>query len=573
MYLFANIRNAFLMTRGLLRFMLDEKRRGTLKTNFQSMKKTKEIAEDMSWAELVEEKARIYGDRVFLFFEDKEFTFRQMDENANRIANFLLSLGGGRGKGVAIMMGNCPQYLDVYIGSQKIGMYSIPTNTSLRGDSLLYILNHSDAEFLVIDEEFQDVYDKIADRIEKIKHVIVNRTDGTGSSPLIRGRHALSSAYGHSPKKPAGGYNKEDICFILYTSGTTGLPKGVMYRYGKSSVKFLSIPSYTLYKKSDILYTCLPLFHGNALWLCVTLGLHRGAQVALAKKFSSRFWDDIRKYNVTAFNTIGAMIPILMKQTPNENDRDNRVRFTFSAACPADDWEKFEKRFGITIYEGYGAVDGGGKSIMNLRNAPVGSIGKPSPGVVYRLVDRDGNDVLVGTPGELIFESKGERKSVEYFKNEKASSNKVRNGWIYTGDLVRRDSKGYLYFVGRNAEFMRIKGENVSAYEVEHAIQKHPSVVEAAVYAVPSDLAEDEIMACISVVEGHSLNEADLVGFLKENLAKFAVPRYVKIVKEFPKTETQRIIKKELEKIGITPGTYDAQNKAYVQAPMASCDK
>ena len=150
--------------------------------------KTKEIAEDMSWAELAEEKAAKYGDRAFLIFEDKNFTFRQMDENANRIANYLpVSLGGGRGKGLAIIMGNCPQYLDIFIGSQKIGMYSIPVNTSLRGDSLLYILNHSDARFLVIDEEFLDVYNKIADRFEKIKHVIVNRHGRSDVNRFPRG--------------------------------------------------------------------------------------------------------------------------------------------------------------------------------------------------------------------------------------------------------------------------------------------------------------------------------------------------------------------------------------------------
>jgi crotonobetaine/carnitine-CoA ligase len=571
MYLFANLRNVFWVVRALLKFFKDEKQRGTFKANFRSLTKTKEIVEDMSWAELMEEKARIYSDRVFLLYEHKEFTFRQMDENANRVANYLLSLGAGRGKGVAIMMGNCPQYLDIYIGTQKIGMYSIPINTSLRGDSLLYILNHSDAEFIFIDEEFLDVYNKIAGRTEKIKTVVVNRTVASGAPLLPKGMLSLSSAYSQSPKKPVGNYDKNDICFILYTSGTTGLPKGVLYRYGKTTVKLLSIAAYVLYRKSDILYTCLPLFHGNALWLCVTQGLHRGCKVALAKKFSaSKFWDDIRKYKITAFNTIGAMIPIIMKQPQKENDRDNRVRFTFSAACPADEWPKFEKRFGIKIFEGYGAVDGGGKAIMNLGNAPVGSIGKPGPGVVYRLVDKDGNDVPDGTPGELIFESRGERKSVEYFKNDKATNDKLRNGWIYTGDLVKRDKKGYLYFVGRNAEFMRIKGENVSAYEVEHTIQKHPSVVEAAVYAVPSELAEDEIMACVSLVDGHTLKEVDLIECLEEDLAKFAIPRFVKIVKEFPKTETQRIIKKELEKLGVVPGTYDARNKVYIQESRVS---
>jgi len=565
MYLAVNTKLVFSVVGSLLNFFKDEIGRGTFLANLSSMIKTKEIAEDMSWADLIEEKARKYGDRTFLIFEDKKFSFRQMDENANKVANFLLKLGAGKGKGVAIIMGNCPQYLDVYIGSQKIGMYSIPINTSLRGDSLLYILNHSDAEFIVIDEEFLDAYNKIADKLEQKKTVIVNRSAPGSSHSLPKGMLPLSHAYAESSQKPNVKYDKNDVCFILYTSGTTGLPKGVMYRYGKTTLKLLSIPAYALYRQSDILYTCLPLFHGNALWLCVTQAMHRGCKVVLARKFSaSRFWDEIRKYNVTAFNTIGAMIPILMKQPPKENDNVNNVRFTLSAACPVDEWEKFEKRFGIKIYEAYGSVDGGGKSIMNLGNAPVGSIGKPAPNTVYRLVDNEGNDVPDGTPGQLIFESRGKKKSVEYFKNEKASNEKLKGGWIHTGDLVRRDKNGYLYFVGRNAEFMRIKGENVSAYEVEHTIQKHPSVLEAAVYAVPSELAEDEIMASVSLVEGHALKESDLVESLKEDLAKFAVPRFVRIVKEFPKTETQRIIKKELEKLGVVAGTYDAQKNQYV---------
>jgi len=565
MYVLANLRIAGSIAKSLLTFFKDEMGRGTLGANLKSMIKAQEITEDMSWAELIEEKARKYGDRTFLLFEDKEFSFRQMDENANRVANFLQSLGAGKAKGVAIIMANCPEYLDVYIGSQKLGMYSIPINTSLRGDSLLYILNHSDAEFIVIDEEFLDAYNKIADRLERKKTVIVNRSVPPGASGLPHGLLNLADAYKQSPRKPNVPYDKNDVCFILYTSGTTGLPKGVMYRYGKTTLKLLSIPAYALYKRSDILYTCLPLFHGNALWLCVTQGMHRGCRVVLGRKFSaSRFWDDMRKYKITAFNTIGAMIPILMKQPPRDNDSVNSVRFTLSAACPVDEWGKFERRFGIKIYEAYGSVDGGGKSIMNLGNAPVGSIGKPAPNTVYRLVDNEGLDVPDGTPGQLIFESKGKKKSVEYFKNEKASNDKLRNGWIYTGDLVKRDKNGYLYFVGRNAEFMRIKGENVSAYEVEHTIQKHPSVLEAAVYAVPSELAEDEIMASVSLVEGQTLKEADLIAFLKDDLAKFAVPRFVRIVREFPKTETQRIIKKELEKIGVVAGTYDAQKNQYV---------
>ena len=223
-------------------------------------------------------------------------------------------------------------------------------------------------------------------------------------------------------------------------------------------------------------------------------------------------------------------------------------------------WEGFERRFGVKIYEGYGAVDGGGVLIVNFETAPVGSMGKPL-GAKIRVIDGDGNDVPPHTPGQLICYV-GERKgSVEYYKNEEATSDKMRDGWLYTGDLVYRDEKGYVYFVGRNTESMRVKGENVSAYEVEQAVLKHPDVLECAVYAVPSELAEDEIMVTLVPVDGKSIDPASMPGFLSGELAKFAVPRYYRVIDALPKTETHRVIKKEVEKLGVTPDTYDREGR------------
>jgi crotonobetaine/carnitine-CoA ligase len=549
--------------RSLIFFIGNELRRGTLKANLKGIKKMT-IKEEMSWGELLEEKVNKYGDRVFLTFEDKNFTYRDMDRNANRAANFFLSLGGLPGKGAAIFMENCPAFLDIFIGLQKIGMYSVPVNTSLKGESLLYILNHCEAEFIVIDESYIPVLEKIKDGLTGIKKIIVNRSSADAALP--DGMTGFENAYKCSAEKPAAGYKKDDFCFITYTSGTTGLPKGVVYRYKNIPVKLLSLVAHLLYKKSDILYTAMKLFHGNALFVTVTCGMHTGARVVLAPKFSaSGFWNDIRKYKITSFNTIGAIIPMLMKQPPNPLDSKNNVRFVLSAACPTDLWQPFEKRYNLKIFEAYGAMDGGGKVILNLGTGPVGSIGKPPMNIKYRLVDSSMNDVPEGTSGELVFESSGSSKgAVEYFKNHEASQEKSDSGLIFTGDLMKRDKNGFLYFTGRNTESMRIKGENVSAFQVEQIIQKHPSVLEAAVYAVPSELAEDEIMASLTLVEGQSLKEPELLDFIKEDLPKFAVPRYVKIVKEFPKTETFRIKKKEIESQGIAAGTWDSVSGKYL---------
>jgi len=550
----------------LSKFLWEEKKRGTLFANLKGLSKAK-ILEDMSWAELLEERASQVPYKKFLLYKDEEFTYSKMDENANRIANFLLQLGGNKGKGIGIFMKNSPRFLDIFFGSQKIGMYTVPINAALKGEGLKFIINHSDIEYLAVDAELLEDFNKVSKETDRLKKIIVDDIEEEASGYTIpKDMIKLSDAYGPdvSSNNPGIGYNKEDICLIMYTSGTTGLPKGVVSRYKNSNVKKLALLAGITVKKDDIYFTPLPLSHGNAMFLTVTPAMAVRGTVALSRKFSaSRFWDEVRRYNATVFNGLGSMIPILMKQPENPADNKNRVHHILSAACPADMWEAFEKRFGVKIYEGYAAVDGGGKAIMNFGTGPVGSIGKPSSGMGnLRLVDENGRDVPAGVPGELIFEVGDAKSSVEYYKNEEATNDKVRDGWLYTGDLIKKDEEGYLYFVGRNTESMRRGGENVSAYEVEHVILDHPAVEDAAVYAVPSELAEDEIMASIKIVEGQNLKPEDLNKFLQDKLARFAIPRYIRIVDEFPMTSTHRIIKKELEQIGVTKNTYDAKATA-----------
>ncbi|HNY64139.1 MAG TPA: AMP-binding protein [Deltaproteobacteria bacterium] len=544
------------------RLMANELRRGTLAKNLMGMAQG-DIAEDMSWADLLEEQALARPHKTFLLYRDESFTYRRMDHNANRAANFLLRLGGGKSKGIGLFMKNSPRFLDLFFGAQKIGMYIVPMNPEMKGDALKYVVEHSDISILALDAELLPVFASVAPEV-LLKAVLVNdvEEESRGVS-LPPGLMPLSSVYGSgvSEINPGVGYNRDDMCLIMYTSGTSGRRKGVVYRYRTTAVKKLSFMSGILLEEDDVYYTPLALIHANALFLTMTTAMARGATVALSRKFSaSRFWDEVRGYGATVFNTLGSMIPILMKQPEKPTDRDNRVRIVLSAACPAEMWEPFEKRFGVKLYEGYGAVDGGGKGLVNFGTAPTGSLGRPMPGLAnIRIVDPQGRDVPAGVPGELVFKARTAGSRVEYYKNEDASNEKVKDGWLYTGDLVKKDTEGFVYFVGRNTESLRRGGENVSAYEVEHVIMEHPSVEDVAVYAIPSELAEDEIMASVRLVQGHTLKPADLLAFLDDKLERFAIPRYVRFVTEFPMTSTHRIIKKELEALGVTPDTFDAR--------------
>lgn len=556
---------AWRILRSAALFLVDEYRRGALLVNLGSIIKARglSLAVEMSHAELLEEKAAKLGDLPFLMFRDSVLSYREMDDNANMMANWLAGMGARQGDGVAIMMKNSTRWLDVFFGLEKLGMYTVPINVALRADQLAYILDNSEARFLVIDHDFLEYYQPVAGKVPGIEKVIVNMEAAPEGSEAPRDTVDIADAYapGVSARKPATGYRPGDLCVIMYTSGTTGLPKGVVYRYNSTSVKPLSLMTRIVANRDEVFYTCYPLFHANALFLSVTTALHAEARLALSEKFSaSGFWDEVRRFRATTFNGLGAVMPILMKQAPKANDADNSVRVVLSSGCPADIWEEFERRFGVEIYEGYGAVDGGNVLITNFGTAPVGSMGKPL-GARIRIVDPDGNDSLPRVPGELICYVGNRKSSVEYFKNADATSDKVRGEWLYTGDLCYLDEEGYVYFVGRNTESMRRRGENVSAYEVEKAILQHPDVLECAVYAVPSELTEDDIMVTLVPVDGKEIDAPALTGFLADRLAKFAVPRYYRVTDTLPKTETHRVIKKELESIGVTEDTYDTEGE------------
>jgi carnitine-CoA ligase len=555
------LRAGGMVGRALWRTVRAEVREGTLIETVRRSRQagTLQFAGEPTFAELLERRAQQDPGLPFLSFEGQHISLARMNARANAVAAGLASLGLRPGDIVAVVCPNMPAYLDAFFATQKLGLGMVPVNTALVGDGLAHVLHHSGARAAIVHRDLLPAVEAVRPRVPNLVHTVVIR--GRDRSPLPRTLPVLESWHARFGGAGAPGVtpDPETVSLLMYTSGTTGLPKGVVYRYRESNTKRLRLLGHLLYEPDDVLFACLPLFHANALLLGAVQALNVGARFALAPRFSaSRFWEQVAESGASTFNALGAMIPILLKQPPGPHDQAHRVRLVVSAACPTHAWEPFEERFGVRIVEAYGAVDGGGFITMNLGNAPVGSIGRPIGGARYRLVDGEGHDVADGSPGELLVWT-GKARSVEYYRDPQATDEKTQDGWIRTGDLMMRDASGYLYFAGRNTDSMRRRGENVSAFEVETVLDRHPNVLECAVFGVPSDLGEDDIMAVVVPVEGRTIDPAALHAWLRDHLARHALPRYIDVLSELPKTGTHRVQKGALKARGVSPAAWDAE--------------
>lgn len=512
------------------------------------------LADGTVGSELV--KARdCRGDNPFLMFGDDVYTYADMEERSARVANGLRDLGVTRGSNVAMIMPNSPEFLWAWFGASRVGAPVVPVNTALKGDGLVHIVDHSDSETLVVHAELVDRFLAVRDRLPKLQRVVVVGGDA-GDDVSWEG---LLEAPAESPDDES--VQAADLMMVMYTSGTTGLPKGVVIPQQQIvGVPFLA--AFAGLNADDVFYTCLPLFHANAALISIWGAFGMGTKVALSPRFSaSRFWDEIRRYGATEFNALGAMMPILYKQPPRPDDADNPCRLVVSAACPKEIWEDFERRFGVEIVEFYGTVEGG--LTMAGPDAPVGSIGKPLPINEMRVVRDDDTDCDPTEVGEIISRPVGGPPTVQYYKNPEATAEKIKGGWMRSGDLAYADEEGYLWFVDRKKDSMRRRGENISSFEVEKTINEHPDVLESAVYAVPSELGEDEVMAALVLQPEATFDPLSIIKHCDERMAYFMVPRYLRVVTELEKTGTHRVQKQGLRGQGVTPDSWDREAAGY----------
>jgi crotonobetaine/carnitine-CoA ligase len=521
---------------------------------------------DASWesyGKILEDKAKMNAGRVAVLTEHEQITYDQLDERVNQVGNALEAMGIQKDDKVCVMLPNIPEFLYAWWGNAKLGGITVPLNTALKGEGLAYIINHSDAETLVLSHRYVSALEEISDTLSRLKRIIVLGPEGQRAAKLPIGAidfAELLTAPATSPMKEVW---SDDIDSIMYTSGTTGLPKGVIHRHARCYGGFV-LPIMTGYTEQDVVYNTLPLFHiggQNMVWMALVTD----TKVAIAERFSaSRFWAEAREYGATFTLFLGAMIPILHKQPPRHDDHDNPLRIALSAAAPRTIWEEFEQRFHVKIVELYSQTEGG--FLLNAdakTEGKVGAMGKPSAGFEMKVVDAQDRDLPPGVVGELIYKPAGGAALTEYYKNPEATAEKTRGGWIRSGDLAYKDADGYFFFVDRKNDFMRRRGENISSFEVEKVINGHPHVLESAAYAIPSTLGEDEVMVAIVLQPGAELDPVGLMQYCEERMAYFMIPRYVRVVDELPKTGTERTMKYQLKSQGVTLDTWDREAAGY----------
>lgn len=529
------------------------------------------VAKDETIGRWLFERAERFGDRTVLEVVGVERTAAETYEGAAQFAAGLVRLGLSTGDRVAVMMDNSVANIDAWLGICVAGLIEVPINTSQRGDLLRYLLAQSGSRVVVVDDTLAERVERVAAEIPTIQHVVVYRS-GVSSDrdspnlelPARITQHWMSAIRSDGPV-PDPEINAFATSTILYTSGTTGPSKGVVLSHSANLYLARHTAHLMNYTGDDVLYSAFPLFHINAKYTSTFAALEVGARLILDNRFSaSRFWDTCRKHGVTAFNYQGALLLMLFKQPARADDRDHGVVKAFGAPCPVDLWEPFEERFGVTLTEVYGMTEIATATENPPSSRRIGAAGRAAPQFELRVVDENDAPVGVGMPGEIVVRPKLPGVMIDrYFDMPEATVQAFRNLWFHTGDRGYLDADDYLWFVDRMKDCIRRRGENISSYEVEKTIIGYPTVAESAAYAVNSELSEDEVMVAIVLQPGTTLDPVDLLDWLQERLAHFAVPRFVRFVEEMPKTPSQRIQKFKLRDEGVTDDTWDRDRVGY----------
>ena len=509
--------------------------------------------------------AAVAGDQAFLCAppaphrayhpEGVEFSYAATREHVEPLRRAYAEAGFGHGHRVALLLENRPEFFFHYLALNALGCAIVPINPDYRHDEMLYQMEHSDADLaVVVSTRVADLQAVARARPRPLPVVDAERWPDTLPMPRVAPR--------------AGDPGLESECSLLYTSGTTGRPKGCIltnFYYLNSGAWYRDIGGLCVIERGrERILNPLPLFHMNCQALTATCVMLTANCLILPDRFSpTRWWRDVVSTRATIIHYLGVMPPLLLNQPVVAEERQHRVKFGVGAGVDPQLHEPFETRFGFPLLEAWGMTETGRVTLVNRepRMIQTRAFGRPFGGLEARVVDDEDREVARDSEGELLVRwggPEGPRHGffAGYLNDAAATEQAWRGGWFHTGDVVRQDTDGMLYFVDRKKNIIRRSGENIAAAEVEAVIQAHPSVAQVAVVAVPDELREEEVMACVVPMPGVGGDVGlaeELFEWCTQRLAYFKAPGFVLFVPSLPTTGTQKVQKAQIFPRGDDP--------------------
>jgi len=512
---------------------------------------------------VLEARAEETPDRVYLVCPGEEVTWSQLNQRVDSMALGLQTLGVSGGDRAALLVGNCPEFLYLWWGLWKLGGVMVPINLRLTSREAAYMINHSGSRVAVVGPECRGLLSELKAACPGVNHWVSQGTDAPEGMISSGGFLTLSGVL------PRTAVDPEAPAAILYTSGTTGFPKGVVHSQANYMRTGKSFAETARLGPGDRLLTANPLFHVNAQFYSAMGTLSAGATFILMERFSaSRMWSWTREYRANKVVMLLPLTSILYACDPRPDDRDNPVEVVVAGGAPKGHYRDFERRFGVRLQTLYSLSESPLAVMGSLAEECVdGAVGRPmitpseEPNLVKVFAGED-REVPPGTAGEVVIRNSAMMKG--YYENPQETAQVLRASWLHTGDRGVMDEQGLLHFLGRMKDVIRKKGENVSAVEVETVLLAHPSVAEAAVLGVETtdSAGEEEIHACIVWRRGCVQEWDALIAHCRERLAEFKVPRLWQAWSELPKNAMNRVVKARLKEQALDSGPiYDRRKE------------
>ncbi|VEF48739.1 AMP-dependent synthetase and ligase [Bacillus freudenreichii] len=501
----------------------------------------------MNLVDSLQEAAIKHREKIAYYFMDEATTFEALNVSVNKFASGLADTGIRKGDHVALLLGNSPHFIISLYGIMRIGAIAVPINPTYTPSEIAYILKDGDVKAVIALDQMVPYIDKLREAVPKIEHYIICETGAQLNIELETFSEILHS--GDIDFRPVP-VTREDTAVVLYTSGTTGKPKGAMLTHENLYSNARDIRDYLKMDNEDTVITTLPMFHVFSLTVALNAPLISGSTMIIVPKFSPKeIFRVAKKYKATIFAGVPTMYNFLY-QYPDSNPEDfssMRLCISGGASMPVALLKNFEEKFNVVISEGYGLSEASPVTCFNPLDRPrkPGSIGTSIINVENKVVDEFGNELPAGEVGELAVRGPNVMKGYYNLPDETAAA--IRNGWLYTGDLAKMDGDGYFYIVDRKKDLIIVGGYNVYPREVEEVLYEHPDVLEAAVIGVP-DTEQGEAVKAFIVPRDEKAAKPELHQYLAERLAPYKLPKSIEILEELPKNSTGKIMKRELKK-------------------------